>query len=187
MGTQGNFDVLFGKIVTILETYSAAQIAAERFSVYPDHGRDIPNNDDIAMVLPLLGPVTPTDKTTTDFTSYDAVYYIDMFVKGKGTRGETYTKAGEAAGIRLRLLIQQVIDALFPAGNRLLSMSAGTVATKAFQVTPFFPEGQSTERILAAARLTLTVGLAWEPVAVEGTDLESISVTADKWSALLTP
>jgi hypothetical protein len=40
---------------------------------------------------------------------------------------------------------------------------------------------------MAAARMILTVGLAWEPVALVGTELDSIEVTADKWSALLEP
>lgn len=188
MGTRGNFDIMFDNIVDVLEAYSAKQPELERFALHPDCGRDIPNTTDIAMVLPMIAPITPTKSTTAGYTDYDAQYYIDMFVKAAGERvGTDYTKAGKAAGIRLRLLIQQVIDALFPAGNRLLDMGAGTVAKKEFQVTPYFPEGQRAERILAAARLTLTVGLAWEPVYLEGTDLESISVTADKWSALLEP
>ena len=188
MATQGNFDILFGKIKTVLETYSAAQITAERFTVYPDYYRNFPNDAGIANVFLYMGDITPGKQSGQAHFEYETKYILDMLVKGKGTQGTNYTRGGEAAGARLRILIQQVLTALFPTDNRNLSMPAGTVSSKPFAViTPLPPDMQKTEEIIAGVRLTLNVGLAWEPTPLEGVDLDSISVTADLWSALIEP
>lgn len=188
MATQGNFDILFGKIKSILETYSAAQIAAERFTVYPDYYRNFPNDAAIANVFLYMGDITPTKQSGQAHFDFETKYILDMLVKGKGTQGGTYTRGGEAAGARLRILIQQVLTALFPVDNRTLDMPATEVSSKPFPViTPLPPDMQKAEEIIAGVRLTLTVGLAWEPTPNTGEDLNSISVTADIWDALIEP
>jgi hypothetical protein len=84
MATQGNFDVLFGKLITILEAYSTAQIAAEQFTVYPDFYRDFPANADIANVFLYMGEITPTKQAGQAHFEYDAKYYLDIITLGKG-------------------------------------------------------------------------------------------------------
>lgn len=188
MATQGNFDILFGKIKTILKTYSAAQIAAERFTVYPDYYRDFPSNANIANVFLYMGEITPTKQGNQAYFEYDAKYYLDLITLGKGTQSTTYSRADEAAGARLRILIQQVLTALFPVDNRELSMAAGSVSKKPLmQITPLPPDMLKSERPIAGARMTLTVGLAWEPTPLVGDELKAVSVTADIWSALIEP
>lgn len=188
MATKGSFDVLFGKIKDILVAYSAAQIAAERFTVYPDFYRNFPANADLANVFLYMGDITPGKQSGQAHFEYEVKYILDMLVRGKGTQNGTYSRAGEAAGARLRILIQQVLTALFPADNRNLDMPAGEVSGKPFPViTPLPPDMQKAEEIIAGVRLTLNVGLAWEPTPLTGDTLEEISVTADIWSALIEP
>jgi len=188
MATQGNFDILFGKLITILEAYSTAQIAAEQFTVYPDFYRDFPANADIANVFLYMGEITPTKQSGQAHFEYDAKYYLDIITLGKGTQGGTYSRGDAAAGARLRILIQQVMAALFTADNRELTMPAGSVSGKPLiQITPLPPDMLKSERPIAGARLTLTVGLAWEPTPLTGDTLEAVSVTADIWSALIEP
>ena len=188
MATQGGFDVLFGNIKSILETYSTAQIAAEQFTVYPDFYRNFPASMDIANVFMYMGDLTPGKQAGQAYFNYDVRYFLDLIVLGKGTQGGTYSRADEAAGARLRILIQQVLTALFPIDNRNLDMPAGTVSGKPFAVvTPLPPDMLKSERTIAGARLILNVGLAWEPTPLVGDTLTAVSVTADIWSALIEP
>ena len=188
MATQGNFDILFDNLITILEAYSTAQPAAEQFTVYPDFYRDFPANADIANVFLYMGEITPTKQVGQANFEYDAKYHLDLVTLGKGTQGGTYSRGDKAAGARLRILIQQVLTALFPIDNRELSMPAGSVSGKPLaQITPLPPDMLKSERPIAGARMTLTVGLAWEPTPLTGDELTAVSVTADIWSALIEP
>lgn len=188
MATQGNFDILFGKIKTVLETYSAAQIVAERFSVYPDFYRSFPANAGIANVFLYMGDISSTGQRGQAHFNYDATYYLDLIALGKGTRSTEYSRGDEAAGARLRILIQQILTALFPVDDQWLGMTAGTISKKPFpSISTLAPDMFKTERPIAAARVTFTVGLAWEPTPLVGDELTAISVTADMWSALIEP
>lgn len=188
MATQGNFDILFGKLITILETYSAAQITAEQFTVYPDFYRDFPTDAGIANIFLYMGEFTPTKQSGQAYFEYDQKYILDLVTLGKGTQGGTYSRGDKAAGARARILMQQVLTALFPIDNRDLSMPAGSVTKKPLaQITPLPPDMLKSERPIAGARMTLTVGLAWEPTPLTGDTLEAVSVTADIWSALIEP
>ena len=188
MATQGNFDILFGKIKDVLEAYSAAQIAAERFSVYPDFFREFPKNADIANVYLYMGDINPTKQAGQAHFEYDSTYIIDLIALGKGTQGGTYSRGDEAAGARLRILIQQVLTALFPVDDQWLGMGQGVISKKPFpSISPLPPDMFKTERPIAAARITFTPGLAWEPTPLVGDTLTAISVTADIWSALIEP
>lgn len=188
MATQGNFDILYGKIKDVLIAYSAAQIAAERFTTYPDFYRNFPANADIANVFFYMGDINPTKQAGQAHFEYDATYIIDLIALGKGTQGGTYSRGDEAAGARLRILIQQVLTALFPVDDQWLGMGAGVISKKAFpSISPLPPDMLKIERPIAGARMTFTVGLAWEPTPLVGVELDSISVTADIWSALIEP
>lgn len=188
MGVRGGFDVAFDNIISILETYSAAQPDAERFAVYPDYYRDFPVNKTGAFVFLYMGTISPTSQVGQSHFAYDVDYNLDLVAMGKGTQGISYSRADKAAGIRLRYLIQQVLVALFQADNRNLNLPAGTVSKKPMlRIEPLPPEMQRSERPIVGARLTLSLSLAWEPDALTGEDLTDIYVTADKWSALINP
>ena len=82
MATQGNFDVLFGKIKAVLEAYSTAQITAEKFTTYADFFRNFPANADIANVFLYLGDIQPTKQFGQAHFAYDATYYLDLIAIG---------------------------------------------------------------------------------------------------------
>lgn len=188
MGVRGGFDIAFDNILSILETYSAAQPTDEQFAVFPDYYRNFPAGKSGAFVFLYMGPISPTSQVGQAYFAYDVDYNLDLVALGKGTQGVLYSRADKAAGIRLRYLIQQVLVALFQADNRNLNLPAGTVSKKPMlRIEPLPPEMQMSERPIVGARLTLSLGLAWEPDALTGEDLTDIYVTADKWSALINP
>lgn len=188
------FDELFEDIVTILEAYSTAQIAANQFGVYPDFMRMIPNDSEIAKVFVYMGGWTPREQAGNTHFEYRQTYNIDMIAKGKGDNsGASYENASRAAGKRLRFLIEQVRAALFTSANWKLNQSAGGIGMKPMMrldtLDPSDP--RMTERVLAAARFTLEVDLVWEPTLQTGTAIDGILVkqdeTAPLWSALIEP
>lgn len=186
--TRGTFDLLFDHIVARLESYSAAQPPEEQFGVDPDRMRDESSTDEIASVYVYLGPLDSSQATSKSYTGIEAQYHIDMVVRCLGERtGNTITSADRAAGVRLRYLVQQVTEALFPSGDRYLGMPVGSVGKTGFRIEPFHPDQQMGERAIAAARMTLDAGLGWKPYPVSGNDLASINIDASAWSALIQP
>lgn len=190
----GTFDTLYSNIVSILEAYSAASPTAEQFNVYDNYMRAFPNDDSIANVFVYLGPMNPKEHAGTTFFQNEWNYYIDLIAKKQGDNtGAEYSRADQAAGVRLRCLIQQVLSALYTADNWKLGMSAGQIGNKMMlRVDPLGPDDpRMTEKVIAAARLTLTVELVFEPTLLTGVDLDSILVkendTDPMWSALIEP
>lgn len=189
MGTKGGFDVAFDNIKSILETYSAAQPEDERFTVQADYYRNFPAVAG-AYVFLYLGTINPDSSRSVRNVhfAYDVDYVLDLIALGRGTQGAEYTRADEAAGIRLRYLIQQVLNALYQKENVNLSLDQGTLSKKPMlRIDPLPPEMQIGERPIVGARLTLSLGMAWEPGLLAGDSLTDINVTADKWSALFKP
>ena len=189
MGVKGGFDVAFDNIKSILEIYSAEQVIAERFIVQADFYRNFPAAAG-AYVFLYLGSITPDSSRSVRNVhfAYDVDYVLDLIALGKGTQGEEYTRADEAAGIRLRYLIQQVLNALYQKENVNLSMPDGSLSKKPMlRIEPLPPEMQIGERPIVGARLTLSLGMAWEPGLLAGDALTAINVTADKWAALFQP
>ena len=184
---QGGFDVIFGKIKDALETYSATQIVADRFIVYPDYYRVLPSGASPANVFLYMGNIIPTEQNVEGFYQYDVSYIVDMVAQAKGALSSTaYDRASEATGIRLRTLIQQCLNALFVPGQFNFGLPAGTISKKPMpQISPLPPDSQIGERPFAGARMTLTFGLCFEPGTVEGTATDGYLITADKWSALI--
>jgi hypothetical protein len=184
---KADFDTVFDNIKTILETYSAAQPAAERFIVWPDRFRDLPTNDTVAHVIQHMGDISVDSQTTGGEMELSVKYHFDLLVRAKGTRTDgAYTeRASQAAGVRIRYLVHQLLSALFAAGTYDLSLASGKIGSKEYTgFTPLFPE-EIGERGLAAGRLTISVATEWTPTAAAGTAIDGISVTADKWSALI--
>lgn len=191
MGVKGGFDVAFDNIKSILEVYSAAQPADERFTVQADYYRNLPASAG-AYVFLYLGSINPDSSRSVRNVhfAYDVDYVLDLIAFGLGTQGAQYTPADEAAGIRFRFLMQQVLNALYQKENVDLSLPTGSLSKKPMiRIEPFPPEMQMQlgESPIAGARMTLTLGMAWEPGFLAGDELTDISVTADKWSALFKP
>lgn len=184
---RGGFDVLMDNIETILTDYATAQKAIDAgydYSVLVDYYRNFNANTPGAYVFLALGAINPDQgkSAAQGFYQYTAQYFIDCVVNKPGSSGE---RGDEAAGARLRYLIQQVLNALHAAGKYNLDMPAGSIARRPMiQIQPLPPEMQMGERPIVGARLTMEVGLAWEPDRIEGTAIDSISVDASRWQAL---
>ena len=186
---QGGYDVLFGKIKTALESYSAAEIAADRFNVYPDYYRILPAGASLANVFLYMGSINPGEQNVEGYYQYDVTYMIDMVAQAKGNlSGTAYERASEAAGIRLRGLIQQCLNALFIPGDFRLGMPVGSISKKPMpSISPLPPDPLMGERPSVGARMTLSTGLCFEPGAVAGTPVDSYSITSTLWDALIEP
>ncbi len=186
---QGGFDLLYTKIGEALETYSDTQDTADQFTVIPDQYRMFPSGTETANVFYYLNAIQPSEMNVEGYFQYDATYFIDMVVQAKGNLSAVaYQKASVAAGIRLRGLIQQCLNALFVPGDFRLGMPTGTISKKPMpSINILQVESQTGERPIAAARMTLEVGMCFEPGAVEGTPIDSYSITSTLWSALIEP
>lgn len=186
-----DFDTVFTKIKNALETYSSEQDAADQYTVYPDYHRNISGISDGAYVFLYLAPITFQREKGGAQVHFpvDVTYYLDLVVIGKGSAGTSYQQASEVAGARLRVLMDQVLTALYRPESIDLDMPVGTFSSKPFpRIEPLPPEALQTERFVSAARLTLEIGMAWEPARAEGEPLDSILVeddeTVNRWSAL---
>ena len=190
----GTFDTLYTNLISALEAYSTASIAADKFTVYDNYMRAFPNDSSIANVFCYLGSMNPTEQAGTTFFQTEWNYYFDLVAKKpRALTGEVLTRADKAAGVRLRYLIHQVMSALFTADAWKLGLAAGEIGNKKMlRVDPLGPDDpRMTEKVIAAARLTLTVETGFEPTLLTGTELDSVLVkqdeTAPLWSALLEP
>ena len=182
------FDTLFDNMVAKLRAYSTAQVAALQFNVWADRFRDIPNASGSVNVFVYLGvPMSPQGSESNGMIDYESSIYVDMEVRssGKEDSGE-YTEATEMAGKRLRALILQVMDALFAADWMEAGMPNVTARKELDSVTAMSPE-EIGERGIQAARMTIKVGLEWEPTPLSGVALDSILADAEYWSALIEP
>jgi len=186
--SKADFDLVFDALKSTLETYAAAQVSPYGFTVLADRFRDLPADSSAVIVMLHMGTVSAMEQTVHGNMKLSVPYNLDMIVKARGEKdGAAFTNANEAAGARIRYLYGQLIEALFPSGNYRLGMAAGTIAEKRLDsITPLLPE-EIGERGFAAARMVITISTQWEPTPVTGTDIDSISVTADKWSALISP
>ena len=185
---KADFDILFDNFKTILETYSAAEPTADQFVVCADRIRDLQTGNAIAYVIMHMGDVRPERQSSNGRIDLKVPYHFDMLVKAQGFKtGADYTEAAEAAGVRYRYLCNQLLNALFPQDNLDYSMVANSIGTRELEGIIALPPEALGEKGLSAGRLTLTVTTEWTPTARTGTDIEAISVTADKWSALLEP
>ena len=184
--SQGTFDIVFDAIKSTLIAYSVAQDPADRYTTYADYYRMFPASNVGSNVFLYMGAIVPTERTTMGYDEQSVSYFIDMIVKAKGAAGASYGRADEAAGVRFRLLVQQILTALHGSDNFNFGLPAGTLGKKEIRVDPLSPEQQVGEQIVAAGRLTITASMCYQPADITGIDLESILITADKWSALIT-
>jgi hypothetical protein len=115
-------------------------------------------------------------------------YYIDLIAVAKGDNsGATYTRGDEAAGVRLRYLIQQAMTALLrPDVLPDFGLPAGTISNRpAPRVEPLEPDQERRmEQPIAGARMTLEMGMAWDPTEIDGTTFAQLSVDTGYFAAL---
>lgn len=188
---RGGFDIVYDKIKEALETYATAQAIVDpsyNFTVYQDYYRwQIPQTAG-AYVYMYMGSLTPDGKGAAyGHYEYTAQYILDLLALAAGSASpSTYTRADAAAGSRLRYLIQQTMQTLYGASNIFLDQSIGTIKNRPMlRVEPLQLDGQQTEKIIAAARLTMEVSYAFEPTdQTEGIILQSVFVDADRFTAL---
>jgi hypothetical protein len=188
---RGGYDVLFDNIVGYLEAHAAAENAIDplrNFTVRPDHYRIHNVGTPGAFVFPTMGSIDPEPQKSANqrYFAYHVNFAFDLIVEGQATRdGEgTVTASDVAAGKRLRYLIQQMLDAVH-AAPRDMGLAAGSIAGRPMmRFEPLPPDMQQGEKAVIGARMTLTIGMAWEPAGSVGTALESIYVDASQWQAL---
>lgn len=189
---RGGFDILLDRLVSKLETYATEQAAVDpayAYGVHPDRYREEGTSEEAGVYL-YLNSIDPQPQRSGAYGhyAYDVEYSIEMIARARGrSTADGYTDADRRAGARLRYLIQQVLTAIDPARDPDLGMPRGTIAGIAMprlDVLP--PEPQHGERPVAAARLTLRVGISWEPTRVEGSPLTEIYADAGLWSADIT-
>jgi len=186
--TPGTFDVIFNSLKTTLETYNSTQDPSDQFVLYADYYRTLPSSSDIASVFLYMGSIVPTERTTEGYQQQTVTYFIDCVVQQSGTKtGAVYTRADESAGVRFRGLVQQIFEAVFQANNLNFGEEIGTIGTKELRFDPLPPDPQMAERVVLGGRFTLTLSMCWEAAELTGVDLDSILITADKWSALIEP
>lgn len=187
---RGGYDVLFDKIKSKLEAYATAQKAINAsydFEVKPDYNRVLPANSAGAYVVLTLDNLSPISSRSAKGVhySYDVTYSMDLIVYGGGVQATNYSRGDELAGVRLRYLVEQVLNALSPSQGYDYGLPKGSIArTSMPRVTFFRPEMQQGERPIAGAQVQLDFSLAWNPSLMSETDLESISVDAGQISAL---
>ena len=189
---RGVYDLVFDKIVTALETFSAEDVLVDptyAFTVEPDYYRDLPSAEG-AYVLAYLGPMTFVPRASSVMTQHqlDVTYYLDMvaIAKGDGT-GATYRQGYAVAGARLRYLIQQVQTALQrPDVLPDWGLPAGTIGKRPHpRIEPLDPDTERRiEQPIAAARMTLQMEMAWDPTEIEGTPFAELSVDTGYFAAL---
>ena len=183
---KGDFDSLFDKINETLTDYSDA-LETLKFNVEPDFYR-IPQGGTGAFVFSYFAGLSNGKKAgqigNLEFT---ANYILDLFAVAEGTKGTESAeriRADKAAGLRLRYLIVQVLDAIYHNSN---DEDIRALSEPSFSVLPPERLEQMGERAFSALRMTFSVRCGFVPSELSGTDLEVITATADLWSAYIEP
>lgn len=183
---RANFDLLFDGIVSRLKTASATYPAAEQFEVTPDEYR-IDIRRDGAYVFVYLGPVNPMrQRSGGPFSVMEATYFIDVVTRLGGKKPATGDRqtAGEVAAERCRYLIKQVLDAMEFGKSQEYGLPAGSIARREIQrIDPATPEGQQSENVIVAYRISMQFEIAYEPDRQDSVDLDEIRFDAERWQA----
>lgn len=190
MADRGGFDIAFDAIVTQLEAFSTAEVAAgqDGYTVRPDAYR-YQQLSPGAYVFLYQSNLTPQTRQTARAVhfEYDIEYIIDLLVEHKGdASGASYKRGDKLAGERLRHLEQQVIVALTDPSWYDMGLAAGTIGKRPLpRFEPLPPEiANQGERPLIGARAYMEISMAWDPTRLTGTDLEQLHVDAGHFAAL---
>ena len=185
--TRGGYDILQDRIVSRLKAYSDASAVELRFNVTPDYNRMIPATSQGAYVIPRLSSISPALQRSSNGShyAYDVSFSIDLIVAGKGSQGADYTRGDELAGLRLRLLVEQCLNALSPSVDFDFGMPMGSIARVSMpRITFFTPEMQQGERPIAGGQIQMDFSLVWNPTLLPEQDLDQIAVNAGQIQAL---
>jgi hypothetical protein len=186
---RDTFDVAFDRIVTALTDYATAEAAIDsgrNFEVIADNYRRIGQLGNGAYVLVYLGPVSVDTGSSGSGVYYQqsAEYYLDCVTKGAASSGKT---SAEQANVRLRYLITQALRATHDPDNWSLGFNDNEIQRDGGpRVEPLPPDALQTEGAIAAARVTFSLTMGWEPTTLTGQALSEIYVDADRWTGLYT-
>lgn len=192
----GMQDTVYAAIIDILEADSAAQDEEYRYDVEQTFYRMLsprPANRRPIVVVDFNGMTPQTDGSATRRQhQYRATYNVDMIVtaSGKSATGD-YERADQIAAARLRLLIQQVLSALYRGENLDLGLDPGEIAGRPMPTVLIYDRRDiSTERPVVGARITVPIEIPFTPEGVDGPDLERIAITQSlppDWEAYINP
>lgn len=187
---RDTFDVAYDRIVDRLESYAAAEKAADaarEFSVIPDNWRRLGNLAVGAHALVYSGPVSIEARSSASAIEYQqkAEYYIDCITRLPANASES---SSERTGSRLRYLFTQVMRALHDPNDWYLGFSEAEIQRGGSpRIEPLPPDLMQTERAVLGGRVTIELSMSWTPQSLTETALTDIYVDAQKWDALFTP
>jgi hypothetical protein len=188
--SRAGYDILFDRIKEALAKHADTEAQTDvslGFDVYAEYARIMPPNKMGAYVVLFLGSLEPEARRSAARVhfGYTVNYSIECYALGKRTPGSHDTRGDEAAGMRLLHLVHQVLTALYLPENTDFGFKPGVIAARpSARVEMFLPPEQHTERVIAAARVNLDVGISWDPARATGPELEEIAVDAGRFSAL---
>ena len=185
MSDKGAFDLLSDGLVKRLRDASAEYPEGERFEVTPDEYR-IDIRRDGAYVYIYMGAVNPQrDRSASSHHNFEVEFYIDAVTRLSGRKeGEERTRAGEVAASRCRYLLQQVLDSLRFGQRETYGLPDGSIGKREIRrIDPATPDGQQTENVIVAYRMTLSFTVGYDPSKDEGVALEQIRFDAERWKA----
>jgi len=187
----GNFDVVFSAIVGRLRAYADEMPEGYEFDVYESYFRMVmPERASAAVYVGFDGinPQTAGSGGHGKHYQMRATYNIDCVVMARGLRTETYERADKLAAERLRMLIQQVMNALYNADAINLGLPIGTIGSRPSPTVTAYDHRQiQSERPIVGARIAVPIEITFEPEGVQGTPFESLVVTeqnAPAWGAI---
>lgn len=177
-------DIIIDRMVTALQTFSATQTAAVRFTTVRDRTRP-PSMRDMPMVNIWLDTLTTMrEGSSARLTQQEnARINIDCYAAGKDTNADGYDDS--AAMARLYYLKQQVKHGLYSLVNADFYFTSGIIARKKWpQFTMMPPDLALPETEVVAGRWVIEVEYNWTPEDITGNALDEIAVNAGLWSGL---
>lgn len=180
---RGAYDLALTEMVQALESYRDAQAAIDPAVTYtvirggyrPQQSEKVPK---ISVALSSIRPESGSAQARQ--LELSATYYLDLIANGRTsgtTRGDT------AAYERLMYLIQQAMNAIYGSERRAAIESTG-VQLDWPDVQIVEPGAFVEEQPLVGARITIEARTEYVPAEAVGTDIDSVSVDADRWSGL---
>lgn len=181
------FDLVYDKIVELLELYSDSMPKLYQFSIIRDNPRAVTDFTGRGIFLHWAGN---TDyKNNRGQYDYTAKYYLDCLSAMQGQQASTeYTSAGEIAAKSTRYLVTQVFDVFTHYVNDNFGFPVGTIGNRRMYIEQADPYADVTERPVSACRVVLEVAMSDTPQTDKGVDLESILVTQSQtpaWASLI--
>ena len=184
---QGNFDILFDGVVSIVRAYSATLATEDQFSVHDDYFRpwtvESMDGDHVFIFLASLDP-DPKRSGAWTYHEYTVGIWLEVISIQSGAYDvseKTYVTSDAMASRRCRRLVQALMSVLYKYSNLWLNTTPGEVVSRRpmINVQPYPPQALESEKAAVGMRINLDVGTVFEPTTDSGIDLELISVSAN--------